>query len=37
MMDCEICGMDMAWKKAHYECPRCHWLKPCCEPDMVCG
>jgi hypothetical protein len=37
MMACEVCGAAMSWMKAHYECPRCHWLKPCCEPDMVCG
>ena len=36
-MACEICSTLMLWVKAHYECPRCHWLKPCCEPDMVCG
>ena len=36
-MACEICSTPMTWVKAHYECPRCHWLKPCCEPDMVCN
>lgn len=30
---CEVCGDAMRWLKAHYECPRCHWIKPCCEPD----
>jgi hypothetical protein len=33
MMACAICAADMDWKKAHYECPRCHWIKPCCEMD----
>jgi hypothetical protein len=33
-MDCELCGTDMDWKKAHYECPQCHWIKPCCEGDL---
>ena len=32
---CEACGTGMTFVKAHYECPRCHWIKPCCEPDMV--
>lgn len=33
MMDCEICGTAMTWVKSHYDCPRCHWIKPCCEQD----
>lgn len=37
MMDCEVCAAPMAWVKAHYECPRCHWLKPCCEQDLAGG
>jgi hypothetical protein len=36
MMSCMVCKTGMDWKKAHYECPRCHWIKPCCEPDMEC-
>jgi hypothetical protein len=36
-MVCEICQTPMTWVKAHYDCPKCHWIKPCCEPDMVCG
>ena len=33
MMECMVCKTGMDWKKAHYECPRCHWIKPCCEED----
>jgi hypothetical protein len=33
MMACDVCGAAMAWVKAHYHCPRCHWVKPCCEQD----
>lgn len=33
MMDCEVCGAPMEWVKAHYACPRCRWVKPCCEQD----
>lgn len=35
VVPCEVCGMGMNFVKAHYECPRCRWIKPCCEPDMV--
>ena len=34
MMPCEVCGASMRFVKAHYECPTCHFLKPCCEPDV---
>lgn len=34
-MRCEACRADMAWVKAHYECPRCRWVKPCCEGDQA--
>lgn len=37
MMDCEVCGASMRWVKAHYECPGCHWIKPCCELDFAPG
>lgn len=33
MMACPICGTVMTWVKAHYDCPRCHFVKPCCEQD----
>lgn len=34
VVPCEVCGTGMNFVKAHYECPRCRWIKPCCEPDM---
>jgi len=34
-MDCAVCAAPMDFVKAHYECPRCHWLKPCCEGDEL--
>lgn len=38
MMACLVCGAAMTWVKAHYECPQCRWVKPCCEGDATaCG
>ncbi len=34
MMACPMCGTAMDWVKAHYDCPKCHFIKPCCEQDQ---
>ena len=29
-LPCDVCGHPMEPEHAHYKCPNCHYIMPCC-------
>ncbi len=29
-LPCDLCGHPMEPEHAHYKCPNCHYILPCC-------